>query len=180
MQSYSSYRQNEFLNPKLLRLLCNFLIQPHFDYACVLLVSKKIRKKIQVTQNKFVCFCSKRNSRHHVGVKEFKEIYWLPTKERVDQRVATNIFKYWKGTSPFYVNEMFAPYRNIYKTRSVMALEIPLRKSNLGQKSISFMGSPILIILRNDLKILSTATSSTLNYKKLVLKENVTNFQKLK
>ena len=75
---------------------------------------------------------------------------------------------------------MFAPYRNIYKTRSGMALEIPLRKSNLGQKSISFMGSPILIILRNDLKILSTATSSTHNYKKLVLKENVTNIQKLK
>ena len=26
------YRQNEFLNPKC-RLLCNFLMQPHFDYA---------------------------------------------------------------------------------------------------------------------------------------------------
>ena len=28
------YRQNEFLNPKS-RLLCNFLMQPHFDYAWV-------------------------------------------------------------------------------------------------------------------------------------------------
>ena len=33
-------------------------------------------------------------------------------KERVEQRVATNIFKYWKGTSPFYVNELFVPSRN--------------------------------------------------------------------
>ena len=31
------YRQNEFLNPKLRRLLCNSLIQPHFDDACIFL-----------------------------------------------------------------------------------------------------------------------------------------------
>ena len=51
----TTYRQNEFLNPKLHRLLSNSLIQPHFDYACISwysLVTKKIRKKIQVTQNK--------------------------------------------------------------------------------------------------------------------------------
>ena len=46
------YRQNEFLDLKLRRLLCNSLIQPQFDYECVSwypLVSKKIRKKMQVT-----------------------------------------------------------------------------------------------------------------------------------
>ena len=95
--------------------------------------------------------------RHHIGANKFKET-WLPTKERVEQRVATNVFKCWKGTSSFYVNEMFVLYRNIYKTRSYMALEIPLRKNNLGQKSISFMGPSILNKLSNDLKILNTVT----------------------
>ena len=28
------YRKNRFLTPTLKRLLCNALIQPHFDYAC--------------------------------------------------------------------------------------------------------------------------------------------------
>ena len=28
------YRKNDFLTPTLRRLLCNALIQPHFDYAC--------------------------------------------------------------------------------------------------------------------------------------------------
>ena len=28
------YRKNDFLTPILRRLLCNALIQPHFDYAC--------------------------------------------------------------------------------------------------------------------------------------------------
>ena len=41
------YRQNKFLNPKLCRLLCNYLIQLYFDYAFVSLyplVSKKLKK----------------------------------------------------------------------------------------------------------------------------------------
>ena len=52
-----------------------------------------------------------------------------------------------------------------------MALKTPLRKSNLGQKSISFMGLTIWNKLSNDLKILDTAASFTHNYIKLVLKK---------
>ena len=47
------YRQKEFLNPKLRRLLCNSLIQPRFDYACIFwypLISQKMRNKLQVTK----------------------------------------------------------------------------------------------------------------------------------
>ena len=29
------YRQNEFLYPKLRTLLCNSLIKPHVNYACI-------------------------------------------------------------------------------------------------------------------------------------------------
>ena len=50
-----------------------------------------------------------------------------------------------------------------------MALEIPLRKSSLVQKSIPFMGLSIWNKLSNDLKILNTTTSFTHNYEKLVL-----------
>ena len=28
------YRQGKYLNPRLRRMLCNTLIQPHFDFAC--------------------------------------------------------------------------------------------------------------------------------------------------
>ena len=54
-ESQFLYRQNEFVNPKLLKLFGNPLTQPHFDYAHFSwhpLVNKKI-KKIQVTQIKF-------------------------------------------------------------------------------------------------------------------------------
>ena len=80
-----SYRQSELLNPKLRRLLSNFLNQPHFDYVCVswyLLVSKKIRKKKEAIQHKRIRFCLKLNSRHHIGAKEFEKINWLQTKRK--------------------------------------------------------------------------------------------------
>ena len=98
-----------------------------------------MRNKLQVTQNKCIRFCLKLNSRQYIGAKEFKEINWLPTKEKVEQHVATKLLKCCKGTSPFYVNEHFVPSRNMHSTRSYMALGIPLKRSNLGQKSVSFI-----------------------------------------
>ena len=89
------YMQNEFLSPKLRRLLCNSLIQPHFGYGCVFwypLVSQKIRNKNRGYVFKCIRFYLKLNSRNHKGAKEIREINRLPTKERVEQRVTTNVF----------------------------------------------------------------------------------------
>ena len=91
------YRQNEFLNPKLHRLLCNSLIQPHFNYASICwypLIRQNLRNKLQVTQSKCIRFCSKLNSKQHICAKEFKVIKWLPAKEKVKQRLATKVFNY--------------------------------------------------------------------------------------
>ena len=46
------YRKNVFLTPKLRRLLCNALIQSHFDYACFAWypnLTKKLKHRIQMT-----------------------------------------------------------------------------------------------------------------------------------
>ena len=46
------YRKNRFLDVPLHRLLCNALIEPHFDYACTAWypnLSKKLKGKLQVT-----------------------------------------------------------------------------------------------------------------------------------
>ena len=54
------YRESVFLTPKLRRLLCNTLIQPHFDYTCSAWypnLTKKLKHRIQTTQNKCVRFC---------------------------------------------------------------------------------------------------------------------------
>ena len=48
------YKQATFLNPTCKRLLCNALIQHHFDYGCTSwypLLSKVFKKRFQITQN---------------------------------------------------------------------------------------------------------------------------------
>ena len=53
-------RQNRFLTLHLRRLLCNALIQPLFGYACTAWfpnLSKKLRLRLQATQNKCIKFC---------------------------------------------------------------------------------------------------------------------------
>lgn len=42
-------------------------------------------KKIQITQNKCIRFSIKLSSKNHIGTKEFEQINWLSTKERVEQ-----------------------------------------------------------------------------------------------
>ena len=49
------YRKNKFLNSSLCRLLCNALVQPHFDYAYsgwYPNLTQNLNKKLWTTQNK--------------------------------------------------------------------------------------------------------------------------------
>ena len=71
------YRKNWFLDVPLCRLLCNALIQPHFDYACIAWypnLSKKLKDNLQVTRNKCIRFCLKLQSREHISNDHFHKL----------------------------------------------------------------------------------------------------------
>ena len=64
------YRKNSFLTPALRRLLCNALIQPHFDYASSFWypnLTKKLKHRIQTTQNKCIRFCLQLDKLKHIS-----------------------------------------------------------------------------------------------------------------
>ena len=70
-------KKNRFLTPKLRRLLCNAIIQPHFDYACSAWyanLKKKLKKKFQITQNKCIRFfyCPQLDKMSTITHTEFK------------------------------------------------------------------------------------------------------------
>ena len=51
------YYKNKFLTLTLCRMLCNAIIQPHFDYAYSAWypnVNEKLKKNIQIAQNKCI------------------------------------------------------------------------------------------------------------------------------
>ena len=138
------YRKNEFLTPALRRLLCNALIQPHFDYACsawYTSLNKKFRTKLQIMQNKCVRFCLQQGKRTHAGFIEFDKLNWLPVEKRFNQCLCVNTFKFYNDTCPLYLGDIFHPTeQNRINTRtSTLKLSQPLRKTNYGKNCISFM-----------------------------------------
>ena len=136
------YRQADFLNPSCERLLCNALIQPHFDYGCTSwypLLNKAFKKRFQTTQNKCIRYCLDLPSRSYISATHFRKINWLPVDLRVELCTATTVYKYWNQLAPSYFNDIFTPSLNRYNTRSLMALDIPLRKTALGQKIYRFL-----------------------------------------
>ena len=101
------YRKNRFLTPTLRRLLCNALIQPHFNYACSAWYSnltKKLNNRNQTFQNKCIRFCLQLDKMTHVSYKEIEILNWLPGTERFNQCINSIVFKYVNNQCPNYVN----------------------------------------------------------------------------
>ena len=138
------YRKQKFLSLSLRRLLCNALIQPHFDYACAAwypLLNKRQSKRIQIAQNKCIRYCLNLDNKAHIGTNEFLKINWLSTKKRVEQCICVNVFNFFNQMSPQYTAEIFHPSSSVHNTRrATQKLDLPFRKSCIGQKTLSYIG----------------------------------------
>ena len=166
------WRQSNYLNHSSRRLLCNTLIQPHFDYGCTSwypLLSKTLKIKLEIAQNKCIRFCFELPSRGHINPSHFRKINWLPVERRVKLCTSTTVFEYWKGIAPSYLNDMFMPSLNSYHTRSKMALDIPLCRTIKGQKSMSFLGPKIWNKVSWSIKTAATTYSLPHRLKKEIL-----------
>ena len=154
------------------RLLCNALIQLHFDYrrsSWFPFLKKNLKLKLQKAQNKRIRFCLNLPPRFHIYQSDFRKINWLLVSDRVEYCIANTVFKYWNGVVPEYIHEMFKPSLCRYSTRSQMALGIPLQKTNTGQKSLSFLGSKIWSKIGPSIKNVRTSSSFMHAFKKFFL-----------
>ena len=105
-------RKNRFESLSIRRLLCNSLIQPYFDYACLVWypnLNKRLKSKLQILQNKCIQFCMNLNNRSHKGRNEFKKNNWLPGNDRFEQIISSKSLKFCNNTSPPYMNDVFKP-----------------------------------------------------------------------
>ena len=150
------YRKQSFLNFPLRRLLCNALIQPHFDYACSAWypnLNKKFTKKIQIAQNKCIRFCLYMGNRTHISIKDFKTINWLPTRERFEQCVCVGAYKFCNNSAPLYMSDVYKLKNSTHNTRrSTHGLHQPAKSTNFGKKGLSYLGPKFWNSLSSDIK----------------------------
>ena len=164
------YRQNSFLNKDLRRLLCNALIQPHFDYAISAWfpnLNKALQRKLQISQNKCIRFCLQSGNRSHIGVNEFKALNWLPVKERSKSCLSTLVYKFFNNKSPVYMSDIFIPLDLKRSTRSsFQKLYQPNRKTSQGQNCLSYLGPSVWNSIPDSVKKSSSTISFKHNLKK--------------
>ena len=127
------------------KLLVMSFIQCHFDYACsfwYMGISKLLKNRLQVTQNKITRFVLKMYPSSHVGANEFKSIGWLPVSRRVDQIILNHVFKIKSGQSAQYMAENFIQASSLHsygtRLRESGNFSIPKVKS-FGKKSFFAM-----------------------------------------
>ena len=170
------YRKNKFLSPALRRLLCNAIIQPHFDYACLAWfpnLNLALKKRLQTAQNRCIRFCLQLGNRDHVGLKEFEKMNWLNINDRFEQCVSVSVFKYFNNESPVYISEIFCPARSrgMSTRNSFQKLTQSLRKASQGQKCLSYIGPSVWNKLPENIKKSSNLVTFKHEVKKYYLNE---------
>ena len=104
--------------------------------------TQKLKKKLQIMQNKCICFRLHLDKMSTTSHKEFKHSNWLPVSTRFEQCVISVVFKFFNGNRPYYLNEVpeFAQVGNIILRDNLLKLKGPFRNTNTGQKASSFIG----------------------------------------
>ena len=142
------YRQGKYLNPRLRRMLCNALIQPHFDYACSAWypnLCKGLKSKLKIAQNKCIRFCLFLGNREGIRYKHLNKINWLPISERVNQFIAVSVYKFVHNLTPKYMEDIYKKQHNSHRTRfsDESKISIPSRKHEYGKNFLSYLGATI-------------------------------------
>ena len=76
----------------------------------------------------------------------------------------------WTGIASDCLNDILSSLNN-YNTRSQMALDIPLYRTNKGQKSMSLLGAKIWNMLSSNIKAAATTASFMHSLKKEILEK---------
>ena len=108
-------------------------------------LTKKLKDKLQVTQNKWIRFCLKLQSREHISNEHFHKLNWLPINQRFQQCVTSTVFKSVQNKCPAHMNEVFRPSENmrISTKDSFLKLNHSFQKTSTGQKGLSYIGPTI-------------------------------------
>ena len=91
-------------------MLCNTIIQPHFDYACSAWypnLFKGLKSKLQIAPNKCIRFCIFLGNRERIRYKHLTNIIWLPISERVNQFIAVSVYKFFNNLAPKYMEDIY-------------------------------------------------------------------------
>ena len=141
------FRKRKYLDTNTLKLLISALIQCHYDYACsswFFGLSKKTRSKLQTSQNRLIRLVLGLDSRTHLSYQHFKEVNWLPVRDRVTQLGLTHMFNISNNLAPAYLSGDFnrVASGHGHSTRmSHLSFQLPRFRCEVGKCSFKYNGA---------------------------------------
>ena len=115
------YRYKSILSQNLRKKLSTALLQCHFDYCATAWypsLSIKMKRKMQITQNKIVRFVLNLGPREHIGQLELNSLGFLNVNDRVEQLRLNQVYKIYHNSSPVYLTSGFELLANAHKVRT--------------------------------------------------------------
>ena len=117
------YRHKKHLDVKCRQLLASALIQWYFDYACSSWyagLTKTLKNKLQVTQNKVVIFILDFGQRASVENKVLHKVNMVCDNDRVKQLRLNHVYNIAHGNAPHCMchNFIFVNQTHSYNTRA--------------------------------------------------------------
>jgi len=125
------YRQANFLDQNIKKILCTALILCLFDYSISSWyggIHKQMSKSLQVAQNKVIRFILNKDARYHIKEDDFKNLNFLNILNRAKQLRLNHVFDIFNEAGPEYLRSHFTRISNIHQhhTRnSVQNFQIP-------------------------------------------------------
>ena len=104
------YRQARFLDVKCKMSLCSALVQCHLDYACSAWysgLSKLLKHRLQVCQNKMVRFILDMSPRDSINYNVLSSIQIWNIEDRVKQLRLNHVYNIFNDRAPSYLWENF-------------------------------------------------------------------------
>ena len=140
------YRKKKFLDRDTMKMLAGSLIQCHYDYACSSWyrgLTSATKGKLQVSQNKLIRLVLGLGPRTHLRFEHFKDVNWLPIRDRVTQMGLTLMYNIASGLAPPYLQQNYA--RGVtghsHDTRgSHLAYKVPRFNTEVGKRSFFYEG----------------------------------------
>ena len=111
------YRQGNCLNTSLRKMLCNSLIQCHFDYACSSWyngITKQLINRLQTKQNKVTIFIDKYDCRTSLKVSDYSNLGLLNIENRVKQYKLNHVHNIFYKKCPSYLHDNFTKLVDIH------------------------------------------------------------------
>ena len=142
------YRHGHALDQSSRKILASALIQCHFDYAVSAWypgLSKCLKQKLQVAQNKIVRFILNMGPRSHIGQTELTKVGLLNTSDRANQIILNHMHNIANSTAPGYLKQHFSTIKSLhsYSTRSAELNFVVPRVQGISRFNFSYYGAKL-------------------------------------